>query len=180
MSSTLHRDIYIPIDTRRLVKRPAKVAKRTATQKTKKPASKTKPASKKSVAKEKEPEFKLPGGCLPSLFRAALTIQISEVKLIVPHVSGVNRLLTIPVSEEFDSTRDQIHEHIGCQNKKRKPDLSYKLTQRGTVMWLGDDNSWQELCTSVGEKYKKSKGKTNESIHIIVNTDVRHPACLLG
>jgi hypothetical protein len=69
-----------------------------------------------------------------------------------------------------------IYETIGCNDVKRKPDLSYKLSdaaQKACPVGLGCDDDWGGLCEEVVDRQKKKK--TMIAVSILVSEQVNFP-----
>lgn len=77
-------------------------------------------------------------------------------------------------SVTYEEALSIIHETIGCEDVKRKPELSYKLSdssQKASPVGLGCDDDWMGLREEVIDRQKKKK--TSISVSIIVSEQVR-------
>jgi hypothetical protein len=88
--------------------------------------------------------------------------------------------LAKPVS--YKKALSIIYETVGCEDVKRKPELSYKLSdspQKASPVDLGCDDDWVGLCEEVADRQKKKK--TSISVSIIISEQVRtmrpHGSC---
>ena len=94
--------------------------------------------------------------------------------LLIPQSSGSSdRRKTLANSVTYQDALSIIHETIGCEDVRRKPELSYKLSdssQKATPVGLGCDDDWAGLCEEVFDRQKKKK--TSIPVSIIVTEQV--------
>jgi hypothetical protein len=99
---------------------------------------------------------------------------LTGVILLIPQSSGAaDKRKTLSANTLYDEAISTIYETIGCENVKRKPDLSYKLSdaaQKATPVGLGGEDDWAGLCEEVVARQKKKK--TPISVSILVSEQV--------
>lgn len=96
------------------------------------------------------------------------------IVLFIPQMSGAtDKQKTISANQSYDDAITLIYETIGCAEVKRKPELSYKLSdsvQKASLVNLESDKDWMGLCEEVMARQKKKKATI--SVAIIVSTQV--------
>jgi hypothetical protein len=98
---------------------------------------------------------------------------LAGVILLIPQSSAADKRKTLSADTPYDKAIATIHETIGCESVKRKPDLSYKLsdsTQKATPVGLGGEDDWAGLCEEVVARQKKKK--TTIPVAILVSEQV--------
>lgn len=78
---------------------------------------------------------------------------LTGVILLIPQLSGASdKHKTLSAMVSYQEALHVIYETIGCNDVKRKPDLSYKLSdaaQKASPVGLGCDDDWGGLCEEV-------------------------------
>ena len=86
---------------------------------------------------------------------------MTGVVLLIPQSSGASdKRKTLSAEISYAEALSIIYETIGCEDVKRKPDLSYKLSdaaQKAAPVGLGCDDDWEGLCEEVVGRQKKKK-----------------------
>jgi len=93
---------------------------------------------------------------------------LTGVVLLIPQLSGASdKRKTLSAKVSYQEALCIIYETIGCDDVKRKPDLSYKLSdasQKASPVGLGCDDDWEGLCEEVVDRQKKKKATIAVSI----------------
>jgi hypothetical protein len=99
---------------------------------------------------------------------------LAGVILLIPQSSGASdKRKTLSATTPYDEAISTIYETIGCERVKRKPELSYKLSdaaQKVTPVGLEGEDDWMGLCEEVVARQKKKK--TTISVSILVSDQV--------
>ena len=99
---------------------------------------------------------------------------MAGVILLIPQSSGAAyKRKTLSANTSYDEAISTIYETIGCGRVKRKPDLSYKLSdtaQKVTPVGLESEDDWVGLCEEVVARQKKKK--TTISVSILISDQV--------
>ena len=105
----------------------------------------------------------------------AYCANFTGIVLLIPQSSGASaRRKTLAKSDTYEDALAVIYETIGCEDVKRKPELSYKLSdslRKASAVGLGCDDDWTGLCEEVVDRQKKKK--TSISVSIIISEQVR-------
>lgn len=104
------------------------------------------------------------------------------IVLLIPQSSGASdKRKMLAANASYEEALATIYTTIGCEGVKKKPDLSYKLsnaTQKASPVGLSCDDDWEGLCDEVVNCQKKKK--TTIAVSILVSEQVCLPRSILS
>ena len=99
---------------------------------------------------------------------------LTGIVLLIPQSSGASdKRKTLTAKISYGEALATIYATIGCEGVKKKPDLSYKLsnaTQKASPVGLSSDDDWEGLCEEVVSC--QTKKKTTIAVSILVSEQV--------
>ena len=107
---------------------------------------------------------------------------LTGIVLLIPQSSGASdKRKTLAPNISYEEALTTIYVSIGCEGVKKKPDLSYMLSnaaQKASPVGLSCEDNWEGLCEEVVNC--QTKKKTTIAVSILVSEQVCLPFGILS